>query len=360
MAALTESLATTGRIDRAVVENEALRVDGWVVSLGSEPVDGFKLSIGGKEVTDFQIQSDVASPDIKRAFPLAPGAEHARYSIVIPLDDRRRARVRDSLLVLRPTIKGREDNILLKIVEPSLPVPSEQLNNLVGGGNFVAISNEFLGYFIRLAGLLPTEQVLDVGCGVGRMAYSLVYYLTPPGRYEGFDIMTPLVQWASDTISPRYPNFTFRTVDIANQAYNPTGAIRSIDFVFPYRDESFDFVFLTSVFTHMYPPDVRHYLDEIRRVLKPGGRCLCTCFLINEESQRLLAEDKGMIKIVHKLDECFTANLENPEHAIGFSEPVLLRWIGERGFTISGKYYGSWCGRGNFISSHDLLVFAKP
>ena len=41
-----------------------------------------------------------------------------------------------------------------------------------------------------------------------------------------------------------------------------------------------DVAFLTSVFTHMLPEDVEHYLDELARVLKPGGRTLITWFLL--------------------------------------------------------------------------------
>src|SRR4051812_37826105 len=141
MSAIAEPAATFGRIDRAVVENDALHVNGWVVSFGPQPIDGFKLSIAGKEVTDFNLQPGVPSPDVKQAFPNLAGAEHARFLITLPLDDQRRARVRDSLLALTALINGREGNTMLKIIEPTLPVPSEQFNNLVGGGEFVTISN---------------------------------------------------------------------------------------------------------------------------------------------------------------------------------------------------------------------------
>src|SRR5205085_6486747 len=52
------------------------------------------------------------------------------------------------------------------------------------GGEFRATGAEFLRYFIELGGLRPTEHVLDVGCGVGRMAVPLTGYLDAGGRYE--------------------------------------------------------------------------------------------------------------------------------------------------------------------------------
>ena len=61
-----------------------------------------------------------------------------------------------------------------------------------------------------------------------------------------------------------HPNFRFRHVDVLNRAYNPQGRLDPENFEFPYPQDAFDFVFLTSVFTHMRPPEMRHYLT---------GRC---------------------------------------------------------------------------------------
>src|SRR5687768_5417535 len=69
-------------------------------------------------------------------------------------------------------------------------VPLEPPDQLVAGiGGAWAVGERYLGYFRDLCGLRPEETVLDVGCGVGRMAVPLAGYLSPPGRYEGFDII---------------------------------------------------------------------------------------------------------------------------------------------------------------------------
>jgi len=41
------------------------------------------------------------------------------------------------------------------------------------------------------------------------------------------------------------------------------------------RDLSFTEALLKSKFTHMHPRDVRHYLPELGRVIKPGGGAAC-------------------------------------------------------------------------------------
>jgi SAM-dependent methyltransferase len=172
--------------------------------------------------------------------------------------------------------------------------------------------------------------------------------------------MRPLVEWAQDAISRTAGQFRFQHVDVYNQHYNPTGTIRGTEFRFPYPDESFDLILLTSVFTHMLPDEVHHYLDEFRRVLKPGGRCFTTCFLLNEESRALIAEGKSSQKLIHRLKECYTTTPDDPEDSIGYDEQLLLGWIAERGFTLQGKRYGCWCDRPRFTSYQDVLVYRKP
>ncbi len=140
---------------------------------------------------------------------------------------------------------------------------------------------EFLRYFIDLGGLKPDDAVLDVGCGRGRMAISLTQYLRRRGRYEGFDITSAHIDWCAEHVSRPYPNFRFALSDIFNAAYNPTGKTRASEYVFPYPDATFDLVFPTSPFSpSMLPGDLEHYVSEISRVTKKGGRCLATFFLL--------------------------------------------------------------------------------
>ncbi len=143
--------------------------------------------------------------------------------------------------------------------------------NFAGAGDFKEIGGEFLQYFIELGELKPNGKVLDVGCGIGRMAVPLTNYLTDGGTYEGFDIVADGINWCRKEISPKYPNFHFQSADIYNKEYNPKGKYKASEYKFPYGDESFDFVFLTSVFTHTLPNDMENYFSEIARVLKRGG-----------------------------------------------------------------------------------------
>ena len=198
------------------------------------------------------------------------------------------ARGKNAVLDSVDTVLGRRD--------PMIP-PRRMI--YIGSGDFRSRGEEFLGHFRDLCGLDKDESVLDVGCGIGRMAVPLTGYLSSAARYEGFDIVESGIRWCSERITPRYSNFRFQVADIYNKEYRPQGKYRGSEYVFPFADARFDFVFVTSVFTHMLPNEIRNYLREIRRVLKPTGRCLITWFLLNQESEALIEAGKSSLDFRH-------------------------------------------------------------
>jgi SAM-dependent methyltransferase len=156
----------------------------------------------------------------------------------------------------------------------------------VGDGDFEAIGREFLGHFVDLGGLRPRDRVLDVGCGAGRMAIPLVGYLNEKGSYEGFDPVAEHVRWCREHIESRHPNFRFQHIDLRSPMYNPKGEVAPEELRFPYAEGMFDFVFFTSVFTHMMPAAVDRYLAEVARVSAPGAKSFITWFLIDDGAER--------------------------------------------------------------------------
>src|SRR4051794_14554907 len=140
-------------------------------------------------------------------------------------------------------------------------LPPRRLQLLVGGGDYLSVGDEFRRHFVELGGLEPHHDVLDVGSGSGRMAYALKDWLT--GRYEGFDIVPAAVDWCRREITTRHPNFHFQVADIRSERYNRHGTYEASEYRFPYDDASFDFAYLTSVFTHLQWPAVDNYVAEL-------------------------------------------------------------------------------------------------
>lgn len=230
----------------------------------------------------------------------------------------------------------------------------------VGGGDFKKSGEELLQYFIDLGGLKPNERVLDVGCGIGRIAVPLTKYLNKKGSYEGFDIVPVGINWCRKNISSKYPNYHFQLADVFNKTYNPKGKYKAFKYKFPYENESFDFVSLISVFTHMLPQDMENYLYEITRVLKRNGRCFITFFLLNKESLQLINVGKSTFDFKYKFGKYRTIDINTPEDAVCYDEAFVLDLYEKYGLTIKKSfYYGSWCGRSNFLSYQDITIASK-
>ena len=229
----------------------------------------------------------------------------------------------------------------------------------IGVGNYEAIGKEFFQYFINLANLKPDEQVLDIGCGSGRLSLPLTGYLSDQGGYSGFDIIKSEIDWAQKRITTKYPNFIFKHVDVNNNLYHQS-ELKAEDFKFPYKNESFDFIFLNSVFTHMQPEDIKNYIGEIERVLKPKGRCLITFFLLNEESSEQIKLEKSIIDFKYLSDDVLTNNEEIPEDAIALEEEEVIRYFNDKNMVVNEPiHYGSWCQRKNYLSFQDIIIASK-
>jgi len=236
-------------------------------------------------------------------------------------------------------------------------VPPRYLS-FVGGGDFEAIGDDFLRHFIDLGGLSPEDRVLDVGCGIGRLARPLTKYLVA-GSYEGIDIVPQGIKWCQQNITNRYPNFRFQLADIFNRMYNARGRFQPAEYRLPFSEREFDFCYLTSVFTHMLRRDMEHYLAEVARTLRPNGRSLITFFLLNEESRGLMSAGRSSLDFKFALDGCWTDEEDMPEHAVAFDEAYIRALYRELGFTLETVRYGAWCGRAEYLSSQDIVVARK-
>lgn len=97
---------------------------------------------------------------------------------------------------------------------------------------------------------LRGRRILDVGCGSGHIAAALAELAGPEGAVFGVDLRDQRVV---------REGFEFRQVDGTT---------------LPFEDESLDVVVSNHVIEHVgEEPDQLRHLQEIRRVLRPGGRC---------------------------------------------------------------------------------------
>ncbi len=247
----------------------------------------------------------------------------------------------------------------LKVLQSFAALPSRQARAFVGtsGNNFLTVGFNFLSHAKALADMKPSHRILDVGCGIGRIAIPLVSYLDKKtGSYEGFDIVPEAIQWCQANITPRHPTFRFQHADICNTLYNPHGKLTAQTFRFPYADAEFDRVILTSVFTHMLQAETQHYLAEIRRVLKPGGKSLITWFILNEQSERGIANGASSVKFAHKSGDCLILNPSRPDDAVAYKETSVRDLYAQNRFELFSIHYGSWSGRDKTCDFQDICI----
>ncbi|MBU7015679.1 MAG: class I SAM-dependent methyltransferase [Theionarchaea archaeon] len=97
-------------------------------------------------------------------------------------------------------------------------------------------------------------RILDAGCGGGEMTYQLAQIL-PKAEVVGLDEPGPLLEIAEE-VARDVPNLSIEKGDIQNM---------------PFKDNWFDVVVSMNVFHAISDPVAM--LNEIERVLKPGGVC---------------------------------------------------------------------------------------
>ena len=114
---------------------------------------------------------------------------------------------------------------------------------------------------VDMINLQGDESALDLACGTGDITFSLAERL-PAGQAVGLDITQGMLVIAEQKRSERKAaNIAFHRADIMS---------------LPFESESFDCV--TCGYALRNVPDVAGALEEIKRILKPGGRFLSLDF----------------------------------------------------------------------------------
>lgn len=248
---------------------------------------------------------------------------------------------------------------LLRRRRDGVPPPPRRLS-FVGGGDPEQTGREFLGHFTELGGLEPGDRVLDIGCGIGRMAIPLTGYLRG-GSYAGFDVGREMIGWCRRNITPRHPEFEFSWAPVFNRKYNPFGDVAGVEFRFPYEDASFDFAFATSLFTHLLRDEARHYLAETARVLRPGASCLLTFFLLTEEAEREVDAGRAALDFRHAVDGGATVDPRRPEEAIAYRPAGVREMLAEAGLAVREPIHpGAWANAPGGLTLQDIVVAHRP
>lgn len=137
----------------------------------------------------------------------------------------------------------------------------------------------------------PGLRILELGCGDGTLWTGNLSLLPEDISITLSDISSGMLRDARRAIGSSDTRFAFRAFDC-----------RKI----PYKDESFDLVIANHVL--FYCDDIPSVLKEVRRVLAPGGRFLCSAYgkaHMQEVSQLVQDFDERIVLSADRLYERF-------------------------------------------------------
>lgn len=170
-------------------------------------------------------------------------------------------RLRDAVdLAERPVLPARR-----RLAGEHLPVPPRLLRGRVGApalAPFLQDGRATTDALTLLArdhagiDLADAGAVLDFGSGCGRT----LRHLVPGSRsvWHACDVDAAAIGWLQSAMP--------QVSSAANRALPPA----------PFPDGSLDVVYSISIFTHLDEPSQRAWLQDIRRLLRPGGVALLT------------------------------------------------------------------------------------
>jgi SAM-dependent methyltransferase len=175
-------------------------------------------------------------------------------------------------------------------------------------------------------------HVLDFGCGVGRIMRHWNKVQGP--TWHGTDYSAELVGWCQDHLT--FSEFQTNTL---------SGNL-------PYESATFDFIYAFSVFTHLKESLQTHWINELSRVLQPGGYMYLTMhgdYYLSE----LTPEERDRFQsgqLVVREQEQSGSNLCAVFHPVGYVRENLARNL---------MVVDHIAGGANGDSMHDIYLLKK-
>lgn len=252
------------------------RFSGWLFWQGSRTIRGLRALQDDSEVGVFAV--DLPRPDIAQLVPHLPGAVRCGFefdlhipsttktlSFSMQYDDGPFEPFADYDVALAWHHRHEFERMAQAL--DSVPAPEADLIFLTQGtydvqeytdSRIPGVTN-FVAYLQRAnVDLGAIRSILDFGCGTGRLLAGW-WALDPARRLFGSDLNPALIGWAKEHLP--------KEIDFRTNSFQPP---------LPYADGAFDLVYLISVFTHLSLASQRRWVEELRRILRPGGLLVAT------------------------------------------------------------------------------------
>lgn len=249
------------------------------------------------------------------------------------------------------------------VAPPPSPLPPANLIRLInrsgkadpqvfqstGRASLLAILQALIQFQCSLA---DCQKVFEFGCGLGRM---LVHWQRTDLDLTGCDMNPTVQKWCRDHLS----GMTFHL----NGAEPPLGFA---------EDGAFDFVYANSVFTHIPLKMQQAWLQELKRVVRPGGLIALTVLgrhhrevMLNAD-QREVLQSKGTLElnpIYHLPQHGPLGPLGNWVSKLNLRkrDPISYRAVFQTPERLRASFEAvfDWVGRREETNSQDVVVLRR-
>jgi SAM-dependent methyltransferase len=252
-----------GYFEYTKIENGELLILGWMFSI-NDSNDVHRLYLNG-ELFDEKLPE--VRLDVKNAFPNIENSENSGFKFHCKIPEQDLEKLHHICIV--GCKNGIEQNkletwydkeaFLNTIIPPSnltfrvAHVENPYLFVFSGMKTF----GEFWNLIIKYRDPLSIDKMLDWGCGCGRTIQFFLKY-SPITKVFGCDVDDEAINWCKNNIS----SAEFSTIPF----FPPTA----------YSDNSFDLIVSYSIFTHLTEENQAFWLQEMNRILVPGGIFITT------------------------------------------------------------------------------------
>ena len=152
--------------------------------------------------------------------------------------------------------------------------------------DFIEAKEDFVDEMFKFSKAEKSKvtSVLDVGCGIGGASRRLASVCVGSGaQVTGITLSQEQAKRANDLAkSQNIPNAKFEVMDALNMSF---------------ADNSFDLVWACESGEHM--PDKKKYVEEMMRVLKPGGSLVLATWCQRETPPELTKVEKSQLQFLY-------------------------------------------------------------
>jgi SAM-dependent methyltransferase len=173
------------------------------------------------------------------------------------------------------------------------------------------------------------STIVDIGVGSGRYAHILrdfrCYQERFRGTYIGIDIDQEMVEYCRSSFDRE--RFRFHLSTNGSASYNRQAESQDL-YRIPEADQSVDYVFSTSLLTHLLETELENYLRESVRLLRKGGRASHTFFSMDHPPVTF----GNRHTFSHRIGPAYVESLAQPEAAVAYREAFLMDLVTRVGF----------------------------